>query len=79
MSFYDLIFAPSVATTPVSQKWRETEVWLSLHSANGNAHSSHQQYYFLTLEVKYEGHIRNSRKRYKTSKVRGDQKPLTQQ
>lgn len=34
------------------------EVWLSLHSANGNEHPSCQQYYFLTLQVKCQQHIR---------------------
>lgn len=40
LSFYGLILAPAAATTPVSQKWKETEVWLSLHAANGDTHSS---------------------------------------
>lgn len=71
MSFYDLVLTPAAATTPVSQKWREEEVWLSLHSANGNEHSSHQQYYFLTLQVKCQGHTRTLKKCYKTFKVRG--------
>lgn len=26
LSFYGLILAPAAATTPVSQKWRDTEV-----------------------------------------------------
>lgn len=79
MSFYDLVLTPAAATTPVSQKWREEEVWLSLHSANGNEHSSHQQYYFLTLQVKCQGHTRTLKKCYKTFKVRGDQKVFPQQ
>lgn len=79
MSFYDLVLTPAAATTPVSQKWREEEVWLSLHSANGNEHSSHQQYYFLTLQVKCQGHTRTLKKCYNTFKVRGDEKLLPQQ
>lgn len=46
------------------------QVWLSLHTADENANSSHQQYCFISIQLKHQGHSRTSKKKHITKPLR---------